>query len=176
MFCPNCGQERISMETSFCSRCGFLLTGTAEIMRSGGVLAIDQKESRLSRIWRNRGFKQGLFIFLLTFLVVPIVTLIAIGLRFGPFIPTIVTILMAVGGLLKMIYALMFQSSELPAMVRTSTLSGNIGSQQALPPQQSIPVAAYGPPGAGSWRDTNDLEPRSVTENTTKLLENEDRI
>lgn len=176
MFCPNCGQERLSTETSFCSRCGFLLTGIAEIMRSGGVIASEYKEKRSSKIWRNRGFKQGLFIFLLTFLVVPIVTIIAIGLRLGPFIPTIVTILMAGGGLLKMIYALMFQSSDAPEHVRIPTLGGRAEHQHALPPQQSVPVSAYGPPGTGNWRDTNDLEPTSVTESTTRLLEKEDRF
>lgn len=44
----------------------------------------------------------------------------------------------------------------------------------ALPPQQSIPVSNYGPPKAGNWRDTNDLVP-SVTESTTRLLDEENR-
>ena len=44
----------------------------------------------------------------------------------------------------------------------------------ALPPQQSIPVSMYDTPRAGNWRDTNDLDPVSVTENTTKLLTKED--
>ena len=49
-------------------------------------------------------------------------------------------------------------------------------SASGLPPQQSIPASAYAPPRAGSWRDTKDLEPTSVTESTTKLLEKEDKI
>lgn len=145
-------------------------------MRSGGVIASENKEKRLNKIWRNRGFKQGLFIFLLTFLVVPIVTMIAIGLRFGPFIPTIVTILMTGGGLLRMIYALMFESADAPDHARMPQLNGTIDRQHALPPPQSIPVTSYGPPGTGNWRDTNDLEPTSVTESTTRLLQKEDRF
>jgi hypothetical protein len=50
------------------------------------------------------------------------------------------------------------------------------GQHQALPGQQSIPASAYAAPKAGSWRDTNDLEPSSVTESTTRLLEKEDKI
>lgn len=46
--------------------------------------------------------------------------------------------------------------------------------QAALPPQQSIPVSTYGPPVAGSWRDTNDLQPTSVTESTTRLLDKDE--
>jgi hypothetical protein len=44
--------------------------------------------------------------------------------------------------------------------------------QQALPPQ---PAQSYAHPRAGSWRDTNDLEPHSVTEGTTKLLEKDEQ-
>jgi hypothetical protein len=44
----------------------------------------------------------------------------------------------------------------------------------ALPPQQSIPAQAYAPPRTGTWRDTNDLEPSSVTESTTRLLEKDE--
>lgn len=51
------------------------------------------------------------------------------------------------------------------------------GGQNALPPQQSIPANMYNAPRpAGSWRDTNDLEPASVTESTTRLLEKDDKI
>ena len=46
--------------------------------------------------------------------------------------------------------------------------------QQALPPQQSIPASMYGMPQPGNWRDTNDLEPSSVTENTTRHLEKDE--
>jgi hypothetical protein len=50
------------------------------------------------------------------------------------------------------------------------------GAQQsALPPQQSYPVSDYVVPQTGSWRDTNDLQPTSVTESTTKLLDTDDR-
>ena len=161
------------MDTSFCSRCGFLLTGTAEILRAGGLIASEHKEKKLSRIWRNRGFKKGLFIFLLTFLVVPIATLIAIGLRVGPFVPILITILLAGGGILKMIYALMFETADPPEHIRTTAVGGNVSGQHAVPPQLATPVSSYGPPRAGSWRDTNDLEPASVTETTTKLLERE---
>jgi hypothetical protein len=60
-----------------------------------------------------------------------------------------------------------------PPMPNAHGLHG--GQQQVLPPQQSIPASAYAPPRHGSWKDTNDLEPSSVTESTTRLLEKEDR-
>jgi len=37
------------------------------------------------------------------------------------------------------------------------------------------PANMYGAPQTGSWRDTNDLQPTSVTEGTTRLLNENDR-
>jgi hypothetical protein len=72
-------------------------------------------------------------------------------------------------------YPLIPAQSLNPPLPNAHGLHG-AGQYQALPPQQSIPASAYAPPRAGSWRDTNDLEPSSVTESTTKLLEKEDKI
>jgi len=52
-------------------------------------------------------------------------------------------------------------------------LAGQQG-YSALPPQQSVPASVYSAPQAGGWRDTNDLQPTSVTEGTTKLLDKEE--
>lgn len=182
MFCPNCGQERISTETSFCSRCGFLLTGTADILRMGGLLPRLTAESRYQPPSpRSRGIKQGLFIFLLSFLIVPLITVFLISMNVRrPVLAVIATILLVAGGLLRVAYAWMFESPipvgeavEENAM-STARDSLNQPSPSQLPPQQSYPAPSYAPPATGHWRDTNDLEPRSVTESTTKLLQNED--
>jgi hypothetical protein len=181
MFCPRCGQEQLSNETRFCSRCGFLMTGVGELIANGGnsnAFAVS-KPAKVETP-RKRGLKQGLFIFLLTFLVVPIVTILTIWARVEPFGVVISAILLFVGGLLRMAYALMFESNEPTGktleenvyQAAQNILSGS-RSPNALPPQQSIPAASYIPPTQGNWRDTNDLEPSSVTDHTTKLLEQE---
>ncbi len=177
MYCPKCGQERTSTDTSFCSRCGFLLTGTAEILRTGGAPPDEKKPRGFSAPTpRNRGVKQGLFIFLLAFLIVPLLVMISIGLRIGPGPAMVGAILLTVGGLLRVAYAYMFESpmpvgadaSKTPALYGT-------GQMGALPPQRFEPINDY-QSAQGSWRDTNDLEPRSVTENTTRLLEKEEKF
>ena len=38
MHCPNCGQQQISQETKFCSRCGMPLSLVAEVLANGGFL------------------------------------------------------------------------------------------------------------------------------------------
>jgi len=176
MFCPACGQERISEETIYCSRCGYLLTGTADLMAIGGVIptAAPTKGFR-SPTPRNRGLKQGLFIFLLTFLIVPLISILTIAVHAPPFGVAIAAILFSVGGLLRMSYAMMFESNETSPLA-VSGASSIPRSVAGPAPGLGLPAPAYRSPGdiprgAGSWRDTNDLQPVSVTDNTTQLLE-----
>ena len=178
MFCPQCGQERVSSETNYCSRCGFLLTGATELLRTGGIIPQSAGPSSSAGSARNRGLKQGLFIFLLSFLVVPIIAIITIALQVQePFAVALAAILLFVGGLLRMAYAMLFESSS-PTTVVTDravrAFTGQRSGPHALPPQRDVPVSAYAPPQTGNWRDTNDLQPTSVTESTTKLLNEDD--
>ena len=39
MYCPKCGQQQISDEMKFCSRCGLALSGLADWLAGGGVRA-----------------------------------------------------------------------------------------------------------------------------------------
>ncbi len=181
MHCPRCGQQQLSEEIRFCSRCGFLLTGIVEVMANGGnIPSVNDAKNSISTP-RKKGLKKGLFIFLLAFLFVPLATVLTIMVRAqGPFAVIIVAILLTVGGLLRMAYAMMFESN----LTNEQMLEQNIDQKQrgffnkkkkakALPPEQSIPASAYVPPISGNWRDTNDLTPTSVTESTTKLLRRE---
>src|SRR4051812_16654898 len=38
MHCPNCGQQQVSNETKFCSRCGMPLGLVADVLANGGYL------------------------------------------------------------------------------------------------------------------------------------------
>ena len=181
MFCPQCGQERMSMDTSFCSRCGFLLTGTADLLNAGGVIPhLTLPTGYKAPTPRNRGLKQGLFIFLLTFLVVPIIALISLALGLEPWGLAIASVLFFVGGLLRMAYALMFESPfpggaglEHSAMAGVPTLMDPTTHRGELPSEQRFAVSSYLSPASGNWRDTSDLLP-NVTESTTKLLEKDE--
>src|SRR3712207_2832448 len=111
MFCPSCGQEQITEDTRFCSRCGLLLTGIAEVMHNGGALPqIQSAADTKTKFFRKKGFKQGLFIFLLAFIVVPIIAILTIAARAEePFAVVIAAILLGGGGLLRMAYSMMFE-------------------------------------------------------------------
>ncbi len=181
MYCPGCGQEQIAEETRFCSRCGFLLLGVAEVMNNGGAIPSVLSAKKLKgNSQRKKGIKQGLFIFLLTFLVVPIISIITLAVDAEPYAVVISAILLLIGGLLRMIYAWMFESdepsqtaSEQNVLNEAHNFLGKAKSENALPPAQSIPASSYIPPTQGNWRDTNDLAQPSVAEGTTKLLKEE---
>lgn len=184
MHCPRCGQQQVSEETRFCSRCGFLLTGIAQVVANDGMMP-NQKSSSFfaSGSPRRRGVMQGVFFFLLSLLFVPITSIITVFLNIDPFLPAISAILFVVGGILRVLYALMFESGEPGGKtLEEKVLAGTpslVSKKKAgeLPPAQSIPASAYAPPpGAGNWRDTNDLvtTPGSVTDSTTKLLQKDE--
>jgi hypothetical protein len=178
VYCPRCGQEQISHEVRFCSRCGFLMNGLAEVVLNGGML---QQMEIKPPTPRRRGLRQGGAWLLLGVFFVPLLGILHSLLNFPAEFVGIAAIIFFLGGILRMIYAIIFESGN----PNEKTLEENVyqtaqkllkKQQQpnALPPQQSIPVDAYAPPTQGTWRDTNDLTPTSVTDNTTKLLNKED--
>ncbi len=179
MFCPRCGQEQTSTETKFCSRCGFLMTGVGALVANDGNLeGVSVSKPAKTDTPRRRGIKKGLFIFMLAFLVVPILAILTVMTNREPFAVVIALILLVVGGLLRIAYAMMFESSDPTGQsveqaayqTAQNVLSGS-RNQNALPPPQSIPTSVYMPPKQGNWRETNDLEPSSMTDPTTKLLD-----
>lgn len=172
MYCPQCGQKRISDATSFCSRCGFLLTGTAELMTTGGVA--DTPAPGGPRSPRSRGIRMGIFMFLLTFVIAPITGIIfSLGLGMEPWPVGIVIFGLGVGGILRIIYALMFESKDpyagLQGREQPTPITGT--STTALPPQTASDYASP----ASAWREPESQTPASVTETTTKLLDKDRR-
>lgn len=179
MHCPQCGQRQVSDQLRFCSRCGFPLDGVIQLLGNGGVLPaalVDKGERKLTP--RQLGVRQGAMLMLSTLLVVPVTALISINFTEHPeiFIP-LAAILCFVGGLLRLVYALLFEAdaprvkqpaaSSYVAPAMTSQLDAQARTA-ALPPPSSP-----GTPASG-WRrpDTAELvQPPSVAEHTTRLLD-----
>jgi hypothetical protein len=170
----------VSQATSFCSRCGFLLSSVAELLLTdgvpGGVPLATTKKGAVVDSPRRRGVKQGAFLIMLMLVVAPLFGLIfGAVLRVPPWPAGVIVLLFGGGGLLRAVYALMFESK---------CADGALGDGGRPVPGQ-IPVAVPGElaagdaslyispehRGAGAWLDTNDLQPHSVTDPTTRLLE-----
>ncbi len=178
MYCPRCGQQQTSEDTSFCSRCGFLMQGMSDVVSNGGLpREIVDRTNPGATSPRKKGIKQGGILMLSSLIIIPLTALLIEGLGFPEEFIAVAAITTFWGGFLRILYALIFQS-KVPTtqsvgfveMVKQD-LTGQTTSQQALPPQQSQPIpASYVAPPAGHWKDTNDLQPTSVTENTTRTL------
>ena len=184
MHCPSCGQQQASNEIKFCSRCGFPLGLISDILAHGGFLPqLAELHKKKSIFNKKNGVAFSLFWFIF---FVPLLTSIAGGVFGVEVLGELLALIGVFGALMIFIGSLIFlpSSKQYPLITAQQMMPpappnayGLHGSQQhqALPGQQSIPATAYAPPKAGSWRDTKDLEPSSVTESTTKLLEKEER-
>jgi hypothetical protein len=180
MHCPSCGQQQVSAEIKFCSRCGFPMGLIAEVLAHGGFLPqlaeLNKKKSLFNK-------KNGVIIGVMWFILFTMLFTSIMGILGANEEPMALSAVLGVfGGLMIIIGSLallpssrqnVFVPQQLPPPPIAHGLHGV--QQQALPGQRSVPASAYAAPRAGAWRDTNDLEPSSVTESTTKLLEKDEQ-
>ena len=183
MFCPQCGQQQVTGVIRFCSRCGFPLDGVIQLLGNGGVLPVYRASDEPAPISpRRKGVKQGGLLLLSGALIVPILGMFASfthGSAFLEILLALAAIICFIGGPMRMLYAALFEEPAPkpfptygpPAPMYAPQQFAQHAQNHALPPP---PVR---PPG--SWRPrptTAELaNPPSVTENTTRLLEKEDR-
>lgn len=182
MHCPRCGQQQVSEDTKYCSRCGLPLAIVADVVSQGGYLPqLAQLNKKKTFFNKKNGSIFALFWFMFFVLIMtPFWGIVDVDELAG-----LSAIVGVFGGLMWLIGAQVFLPSskpqpfneayEMPAAPIQHGLHG--GNQSALPPQQSQPASSYAPP-MGGWRapDTADFSrPGSVTENTTRLLNEDDK-
>ena len=182
MFCPQCGQQQVTGVIRFCSRCGFPLDGVIQLLSNGGALPAYRSADEPVQISpRRKGVKQGMLLFLIGVVLVPILGMFASfsSAVFPQMLAILAAIVCFVGGPLRMFYAGVFEEGA-PKPFRPFVPPMQMPvQQQFMAPVQSPalpPPPARQPP---SWRTrptTAELaNPPSVTENTTRLLDKEDR-
>jgi len=184
MYCPHCGQQQVPGAVRFCSRCGFPLEGVMQLLNNGGTLPVYREPAEPTEMSpRKKGVRQGGMLLLLGAILVPILGLFAsyIDSRFPEILTALAAIICFVGGPLRMVFAAVFEEGA-PRPVLAGArpyMSPPMSPAQFGPPRQN---AALPPPtisSTPSWRtrpNTAELAtPPSVTENTTRLLDKEDR-
>jgi hypothetical protein len=174
MYCPKCGLQQASEQQRFCSRCGFALGGVIELVAAGGALTVsDKKESARGRSARYEGVRQGVILLMLAVVLLPLVGIIG-----PPYHEALVFVLM-LAGIMRAGYALIFLegaagrgSGALQAGESHSAAAELDGRAPAaaLPPARRVNAAdlAARRPGVAEG-----ARPLSVTESTTRLLEDE---
>src|ERR1035437_7731692 len=76
MYCPRCSTEQISVETSFCSKCGLALDAVTELVAHEGLSADVIRKSKLTR--RQRALKQGAYLLIAAVVMLPVSALVVI--------------------------------------------------------------------------------------------------
>jgi hypothetical protein len=182
MYCPHCGQQQVTGVVRFCSRCGFPLDGVIQLLSSGGMLPVYHSSDEPVQISpRRKGVKQGAVLMLSGAVIVPILGVLASASNavFPEVLAAVAAIICFMGGPFRMLYAALFEEGAPKRMPAYGPPPVAVPQQFGPPPRQN---AALPPPparSASSWRgrpNTAELaNPPSVTENTTRLLDKEDR-
>lgn len=182
MHCPRCGQQQVSDQTKFCSRCGFQLGLVGELLEHGGYLPqlAELQKRKTTVLTRKNGVIFSILWLIFWMMMLPAFfgalgasRLSGAFAAFGFFSSLI--IMVASVALLKRAPKDYGLGPQEMAGASPSNLYGHT-PMGALPPRQVEPASTYMPPGA-AWRvpDTGDLaRPGSVTEGTTKLLKNDE--
>ena len=178
MFCPQCGQQQVSEEIKFCSRCGLPLGVVSEVVGQGGYLPQLAELSNSKKTVFNK--KNGVVLSVFWCIFCIFMAIVFDGIlninRVGEFFVASGFF----GGILILIASLAYLPSskakgvDLQFTPTPKNLYGH--AQGALPPQQSQPVSSY-VPASGGWRapETGEFaHPGSVTDTTTKLLKHDD--
>lgn len=173
MYCPRCGQQQISDEMRFCSRCGLPMSGLSEWLGGVGAPDVREQKSQVSaRSQRREGMRRGAKLLFLSGVLFPVFLLI--GLLFNEGAVMIIPIIILFVALVMMLYARLF-GEEIPLLKSQQPLTHGLAAKGlgALPPAANIPP--HGPENfAGQRVWTNELaQPPSVTEHTTTLLDKE---
>jgi len=160
----------MSGEMRFCSRCGLALSGLAEWL-AGGLPVKRADETRvLSPSRRRKAIRRAAKMMFFSAALFPIFLAISIGIdEPGPlFVPSILFFV----SLTWMVYARLFMDDTAPMIGQTAQPS----TFRPMPARESLPPAnTTAMPDFGRQRvRTNELvQVPSVTEHTTKLLDNE---
>ncbi|MCM3871498.1 MAG: zinc ribbon domain-containing protein [Pyrinomonadaceae bacterium] len=185
MHCPQCGQQQVVEEMRFCSRCGFPLSVITEVLSHGGTLPEREAEASAPKLTSRQRGKRLAVILLLTGILLAMIGGIInepgnagpldIGLAgtlllFGP------AIICIVAGFVRLLYALLLEGNA-PSRSRSPALKASIGEsvhldagsyRAVLPASPGIPVSDFGTKRVKTAEMANAP---SVTENTTKLLD-----
>lgn len=179
LHCPNCGQQQVSRETKFCSRCGLPLTGVRMVLENGGAVPIIER-TKTARFFNKRN---GVVFSISWFIIFTMFLTAFFGILNAPDeLVAIVAITGFFGSILSLLISLVFFPSSKSTAQTLAAFEQTTASQTqfapmpergALPPKDVSAAAAF-VPRAGMWLDTKELSPSETSEGKTKLLNDEE--
>ena len=170
MYCPKCGQQQISDDMRFCSRCGLAFSGLAEWLAGSLPVQPAPEAQPVGMSPRRKGIRRAAKLMFFSVVLFPLFLIISIAEdEVGALVPPF---LVFFASLAWMLYARLFSDNTVPGVLNRSAQTSTLGpppARTALPPANTTYI-----PNTGPRVRTNELvQPPSVTENTTRLLDNE---
>jgi hypothetical protein len=188
MYCPQCSQQQVSDEMRFCKRCGFPLAALSELVAQGGVLVSQEEETEIEEVGglskRQRAKRKG-GLWMMTgglFLILAMTldqNFHLKNLSLYVLLLLIPAIIALVVGFVRFFHAVLLMEDTPATEAADSIMQANCSAQArggnkrraALPGAQSVPVTDYAT--ARRVKTKEMVPPPSVTENTTRLLDEE---
>ena len=169
MFCPKCGQQSPD-EVRFCPRCGLSLAGLATYVADNELNPAGTSVPRAPEMTaRRRGMRRGAKLMFICAVLLPAAALLAFEDDApGPLLLVCTTFL---AGLAWLVYSWLFSDNVLPVGKRASRKD-----LSARPDRPALGAPQFTPAPLFNQQRANTAEiyqPPSVTENTTKLLDND---
>jgi hypothetical protein len=175
MYCPKCSQQQVSDEMRYCSRCGFSLTAVRELIASGSGLVEHGAEAQAGQLSRgHRGVRKGAWMMLASLALTVVVALLS-AIDDGFAVLGLLPFLCFVIGVGLVLFGVFIGEKRArrgkgvasqPYVVPTMPAARN--------PELSAPgVAPIGNFTAQRVETAEMVRPPSVTENTTRLLDEE---
>jgi len=176
MYCPQCSQQQISDEMRFCSRCGFPLGRVMQLVATGGEPTTRKTPKKPERSPSMKGIRLGTWIILASLALSLFVGLLAaMEEDFAVLLLPCAVIFLV--GLLRLLYAVFVQDrrEQQQKEVETNVVAAILGQtapnvRYQLGQSTSLPVDSFTRP----IKTTAEVvQPPSVTENTTRFLDDE---
>ena len=179
MYCPKCSQQQVSVEVRFCSRCGFQLGAVRELIASSDAFVWHEAGAQGSQLSPAlRGVRKGIWIMLACFPLALFAGLLtAIDDVFAVLL--LMPVLCFIAGFARLLYATFIEekaprvkrdASRLHVASAMPAQPVNVVRSPELPPARVAPVKDF---TAQRIKTAEMIQPPSVTENTTRLLDEE---
>lgn len=181
MYCPHCSHEQDLEEMRFCSRCGFPMAGVAMLLENPEILTQLASDPAQAPKRRSGIMKESVFLTLLAWAIGLASTLLwDIGGQFESVakVGSLVFFILGFVGLLRFLYAFLFVKDPVRSPSQTAFPGASYSrsmleapARAVLSSPKSMPASDYSPRN----RTKEIVSQPSVTENTTRLLDDRDK-
>ena len=179
MYCPKCSQQQPSDNIRFCLRCGFQMNAVKALLVNDNTSLSESPESNApDRSLRKRDMTVGALLMFVFALIVAAITVSMPPAHSARILGLVVawlvlTVLLNISSIIRFFFngssSTQKDDSSSEIISSLSSKLENNGQSNALPPAQSIPVNDFVTEGLTT---AEMVQPPSVTEKTTNLLNN----